>query len=293
MPPSTSQVSLPSQTGATEFIMMLRDARVGREAVEHADAEIEAVEQHVEEHAMPRISVQIGTKSSTWSSAPLLRDAHRRGPARRGARPRPGRGPRPPRRALAHEPRIRSERRPEHQEIDDDVAEQARSARRRRSATATPSRPCASGRRRSTAGARPRSSIQPAITAMKPSGIASWQTREERAASRRAGRASAAIRPQRRGRASARRMPTMMRKAKNGIATGGRSSGGKSFSPFTSPSTIVREDQAAEQRDRRSRSGWSRPSRRAWRRASSGTPRPRFPARLDRGELRGLVLAAC
>ena len=50
-PPSTSQVSLPSQIGAIEFIIRLRDARVGREAVENADAEIEAVEQHVEEHA--------------------------------------------------------------------------------------------------------------------------------------------------------------------------------------------------------------------------------------------------
>ena len=51
MPPSTSQVSLPSQIGAIEFITRLRDGGVGREAVEDADAEVEAVEQHVEEHA--------------------------------------------------------------------------------------------------------------------------------------------------------------------------------------------------------------------------------------------------
>ena len=64
-PPSTSQVSLPSQIGAIEFITMLRDVGIGREAVEHADAEIEAVEQHVEEDAERRGSAsRSGTKSS-------------------------------------------------------------------------------------------------------------------------------------------------------------------------------------------------------------------------------------
>ena len=50
-PPSTSQVSLPSHTGAIEFITRLRDFAVGSEAVEDADAEVEAVEQHVEKDA--------------------------------------------------------------------------------------------------------------------------------------------------------------------------------------------------------------------------------------------------
>ena len=50
-PPSTSQVSLPSQIGAIEFITRLRESRSGAKPYEDADAEVEAVEQHVEKHA--------------------------------------------------------------------------------------------------------------------------------------------------------------------------------------------------------------------------------------------------
>ena len=64
-PPSTSHVSLPSQIGAIEFMTRLRESPIGREAIEDADAQIEAVEQHVEKYASPSTSVQIGTKSRT------------------------------------------------------------------------------------------------------------------------------------------------------------------------------------------------------------------------------------
>ena len=50
MPPNTSQVSLPSQTGAIEFITMLRWPAVRHQPVEDADTEIEAVEHHVIKH---------------------------------------------------------------------------------------------------------------------------------------------------------------------------------------------------------------------------------------------------
>ena len=50
MPPRTSQVSLPSQIGAIEFMTRLREARRARSRKD-AHAQIEAVEQHVEEHA--------------------------------------------------------------------------------------------------------------------------------------------------------------------------------------------------------------------------------------------------
>ena len=49
-PPSTSQVSLPSQIGAIEFMIGVARRGIRRKAVEHADTEIEAVEQDVEEH---------------------------------------------------------------------------------------------------------------------------------------------------------------------------------------------------------------------------------------------------
>ena len=49
--PRMSQVSLPSQIGAIEFITSSRALAVGREVVEHADAEIEAVERDIEEDA--------------------------------------------------------------------------------------------------------------------------------------------------------------------------------------------------------------------------------------------------
>ena len=63
-PPSTSQVSLPSQIGAMEFIIRLRSARVCGEIVENADAQIETVEHaHRRTPPAPRISVQTGTKS--------------------------------------------------------------------------------------------------------------------------------------------------------------------------------------------------------------------------------------
>ena len=51
MPPSTSHVSLPSQIGATEFIISVRASSSCANGNEDADAEVEAVEQHVHEHA--------------------------------------------------------------------------------------------------------------------------------------------------------------------------------------------------------------------------------------------------
>ena len=47
-PPSTSHVSLPSQNGATEFIIWSRSRLVAEERKQDADAEIEAVEHDVE-----------------------------------------------------------------------------------------------------------------------------------------------------------------------------------------------------------------------------------------------------
>ena len=48
---TTSHVSLPSQIGATVPIMVLRRHLVARQPEENADAEIEAVEQNIQEHA--------------------------------------------------------------------------------------------------------------------------------------------------------------------------------------------------------------------------------------------------
>jgi hypothetical protein len=45
-PPSTSHVSLPSQIGATEFIIWSRALGL-REREQYADTEIEAVDDHV------------------------------------------------------------------------------------------------------------------------------------------------------------------------------------------------------------------------------------------------------
>ena len=53
-PPKTSQVSLPSQIGAIVFMIVLREAMIGRETEKHAYAEIEAVEQDIEEHCHPQ-----------------------------------------------------------------------------------------------------------------------------------------------------------------------------------------------------------------------------------------------
>ena len=50
-PPSTSQVSLPSQIGAIEFMTRLRESRSARESIEDADAQIEAVQEHIEKDA--------------------------------------------------------------------------------------------------------------------------------------------------------------------------------------------------------------------------------------------------
>jgi hypothetical protein len=51
-PPSTSQVSLPSQIGATEFIMMSRAASLG--ARRNRNAKIETFHQHIHEDAEPQ-----------------------------------------------------------------------------------------------------------------------------------------------------------------------------------------------------------------------------------------------
>ena len=53
-PPSTSQVSLQSQIGATEFIISVARGVVAAQREQDADAEVEAVEQHVHEHAEAR-----------------------------------------------------------------------------------------------------------------------------------------------------------------------------------------------------------------------------------------------
>ena len=52
-PPSTSHVSLPSQNGATEFIIWSRSCSVSGEWKQYADPEIEAVEDHVHRDREP------------------------------------------------------------------------------------------------------------------------------------------------------------------------------------------------------------------------------------------------
>jgi hypothetical protein len=46
-PPASSQTSLPSQTGPMLASVVRRSARCGKKQMQHADAEVEAVEHHV------------------------------------------------------------------------------------------------------------------------------------------------------------------------------------------------------------------------------------------------------
>ena len=47
-PPSTSQVSLPSQTGATLFMITSRSVLLGKQRKQHAEAEVESVHHHID-----------------------------------------------------------------------------------------------------------------------------------------------------------------------------------------------------------------------------------------------------
>ena len=73
MPPSTSQVSLPSQIGATEFMMSVRASSVGRERRHDADAEVEAVEEHVHEHGQREDAGPDGNEIDGHGAGPLRR----------------------------------------------------------------------------------------------------------------------------------------------------------------------------------------------------------------------------
>ncbi len=235
-PPRISQVSLPSQIGAIEFMIAARSVS-RREAVQHADAEVEAVEQDVKEHAEAddagpdRHEVE---KPPPMASTPPAASAGRTAPGVRLLQALDRRvADSFLARAGAHDAGHHDDAGREHDQVDRHVAEQRqqhvvpgqrRRHRLRRAHQAVDRPGLASDLRRGPAGQH-----GDEAEGRQSTGTDAGTSRElnRRPAHRSTSRGHDAQHEK--------PIPTMMRNAQNTTATGGRWSAGNSFSPLISP----------------------------------------------------------